>query len=138
MNCSNNSKPAYGRGYVYNLRYHIVWCVKYRKPVIKGEIEEFIKNDIAATANALGFSVIALECMPDHLHLLISCTPQHYIPDLIKILKGNSARHLFMAHPEVKKLLWDGHLWNPSYFVSSVSDNCAEEIEKYIKSQKIK
>jgi putative transposase len=79
-----------------------------------------------------------MECMPDHIHLLISCTPQHFIPTIVKILKGNTARHLFMHHPELKSKLWDGHLWNPSYFVATVSDNTAEQITEYIDHQKIK
>ena len=68
----------------------------------------------------------------------IRCTPQHYIPTIIKILKGTSARHLFMFHPDLRKSLWGGHLWNPSYFVATVSDNTTAQIEEYIRSQKTK
>lgn len=57
---------------------------------------------------------------------------------MVKALKGVSARRLFKAYPEIKKDLWAGHLWNPSYFVATVSDNTEEQIREYIKSQKIK
>ena len=58
--------------------------------------------------------------------------------DCYKILKGTSARHLFMFHPDLRKSLWGGHLWNPSYFVATVSDNTTAQIEEYIRSQKTK
>lgn len=74
----------------------------------------------------------------DHIHLLIECKPQHYIPNVIKALKGVSARKLFTIHPELINNLWGGHLWNPSYFVATISENTEEQIRKYIQSQKIK
>ena len=129
---------TYGRGYVYRLQYHIVWCVKYRRQVIKGNIESSFMKELRTTAEDLGIKIDAMECMPDHVHLLVSCSPQHFLPTVIKILKGNTARRLFIKHPELKRSLWDGHLWNPSYFVSTVSDNTASEVEAYINAQKTK
>lgn len=58
------------------------------------------------------------------------------IPDMIKVLKGNSARAIFIANPDLKKQLWGGHLWNPSYFVATVSDNTRKQVQEYIASQK--
>lgn len=129
---------TYGRGYVYRLQYHIVWCVKYRRRILEDEIEAFFKADLAATAKDLGVTIDAMECMPDHVHLLISCSPQHFLPDIIKVFKGNSARHLFMRFPAIKEKLWDGHLWNPSYFVATVSENTTQQVTEYINSQKTK
>ena len=57
---------------------------------------------------------------------------------MVKALKGVSARLLFKAHPEIKRQLWGGHLWNPGYFVATVSENIEEQIRAYIKGQKIK
>jgi len=68
----------------------------------------------------------------------VKSSPQHYIPNLIKALKGVSARLLFKEFPELKNKLQGGHLWNPSYFVSTVSENTEEQIREYIKSQKQK
>ena len=64
------------------------------------------------------------------------CTPQHYIPDILKALKGNTARFLFKEFPGLKKKLWGVHLWNPSYFVASAGENTEEAVKKYIESQK--
>ena len=138
MQIPSDTALTYGRGYVYRIQYHIVWCVKYRKQILTEDIEIVLKEEIFRIADDLGFTIDAMECMPDHVHLLIRCTPQHYIPTIIKILKGTSARHLFMFHPDLRKSLWGGHLWNPSYFVATVSDNTTAQIEEYIRSQKTK
>lgn len=78
---------------------------------------------------------LAMEIMPDHIHLLVSCKPQLRLSDAIKILKGNTARWLFMARPELKKSLWGGHLWNPSYFEATVSEQTTRQVEEYINNQ---
>lgn len=129
---------TYGRGYVYSLQYHIVWVTKYRKPVFIGQIESDVKEYLQKTMNALDMNPIAMEVMPDHIHLLVDCKPQLRLSDAIKILKGNTARWLFLNHPEVKDKLWGGHLWNPSYFVSTVNDRSMQQIKQYINQQKTK
>ena len=58
--------------------------------------------------------------------------------NLIKALKGVSARLLFLKHPEIKRYLWGGNLWNPSYFVATVSENTEEQIRNYIQNQQVK
>ena len=74
--------------------------------------------------------------MPDHSHLLLDCRPQFKISDMVKIMKGNTARWLFLKRPELKKSLWGGHLWNPSYCAVTVSDRSREQVESYIRNQK--
>lgn len=127
---------THGRGYVYSLQYHIVWVTKYRKPIFVEGIKEDVTNYLLEILESLDMKVIAMEVMPDHIHLLVDCKPQLRLSDAIKILKGNTARWLFMAHPEIKKQLWGGHLWNPSYFVSTVSDKTIKQVEQYINNQK--
>lgn len=131
-----NFDVTYGRGYVYSLQYHIVWVTKYRKPIFTGDIEADVKKYLLDTLESLDMIPVAMEVMPDHIHLLADCKPQLRLSDAIKILKGNTARWLFMAHPEIKQQLWGGHLWNPSYFVATVSDRSREQVMQYINSQK--
>ena len=76
--------------------------------------------------------------MPDHIHLLVDCKPQFYISDMIKIMKGNLARQMFLVHPELKKELRGGHLWNPSYCAVTVSDRSRDQVLTYIEGQKEK
>lgn len=129
---------THGRGYVYSLQYHIVWTTKYRKPVFTGEIESDVKEYLSETLRSLDMYIIAMEVMPDHVHLLVNCKPQLRLSDAVKILKGNTARWLFLKHPKIKKQLWGGHLWNPSYFAATVSDRSLKQVTEYINSQKIK
>lgn len=125
-----------GRGYVYNLKYHIVFCVKYRHQILEGQIKQDLKDFFLKLAEVNGFQIETIEIVSDHVHLLLNCTPQHHIPDLLKTIKGPSARFLFKKYPELKKQLWGGHLWNPSYFVSSIGEASEDAIKKYIESQK--
>ncbi len=114
---------SYGRGYVYSLQYHLVWCTKYRKKVLQNGLDEECKKMLYEIADEYKFQIVAMEVMPDHIHLLVDCKPQFYISDMIKIIKGNLARQLFLSHPELKRELWGGHLWNPSYCaVQSVTE----------------
>lgn len=128
----------HGRGYVYAIEYHIVWCVKYRHKVLKNEIAEFLKEVLVETAILYKFKVESLEVVEDHVHILISATPQHTIPNIVKVLKGISARKLFLKFPQLKKKLWGGHLWNPSYFVATVSENTEVQVKRYIENQNAK
>ena len=127
---------THGRGYVYSLQYHLVWCTKYRKKVFKDGIEDEVEKHIRETTEDLQMKIVAMEIMPDHIHLLVDCKPQLRLSDAIKVLKGNTARWLFLEHPELKESLWGGHLWNPSYFAASVSDRSTEQVTNYIKNQK--
>lgn len=128
-----------GRGYVYSIQYHIVWCVKYRHKVLTSEIENRLIEILHKIAEDNKFTILEINGDLDHIHLLIDCSPQHYIPNIMKALKGVSARLLMKEYgEELKKKLWEGHLWNPSYFVATVSENTEEQVRKYIQNQKVK
>ncbi|MBP6143251.1 MAG: IS200/IS605 family transposase [Proteocatella sp.] len=128
-----------GRGYVYSIQYHLVWCVKYRHKVLSGDIDERLKELLYKIALDNKFAIKEIETDLDHVHLLIECSPQHYIPDMLKALKGVSARLLMKEFGVVlKKKLWGGHLWSPSYFVATVSENTESQIREYIQNQKTK
>jgi Transposase and inactivated derivatives len=101
---------------------------------IDTECEEMLQN----LAEEYKFQILAMEVMPDHIHLLVDCKPQFYISDMIKIMKGNLARQMFLAYPELKKELWGGHLWNPSYCAITVSDRSRDQVLAYIEGQKEK
>ena len=133
-----NNDLIYGRGYAYSIQYHIVWCTKYRRKVLRDGIDADCKALLQSLAEEYRFEIMAMEVMPDHIHLLVNASPQFVIPDMIKIMKGGIARKLFLAHPELKKQLWGGHLWNPSYCVVTVSERSREMVEQYIESQKEK
>ncbi len=98
----------HGRGYVYCLHYHIVWCVKYRhNKVLTPEIVEDLVQILEKIANDNDFEILELNIDKDHVHILIDCSPQHFIPDIMKAIKGVSARLLMKKHGDtLRKKLW--------------------------------
>ena len=112
---------------MYSLQYHLVWCTKYRKKVLTDGLDTECKEMLQKLAEEYRFQILAMEVMPDHIHLLVDCKPQFFISDMIKIMKGNLARQMFLVHPELKQQLWGGHLWNPSYCAVTVSDRSREQ-----------
>ena len=133
----NYNDVVHGRGYIYFLQYHVVWVTKYRKKILTGKIESDFKIYLSKLLENLDIVPLSMEIMPDHIHLLISCKPQHRLSDIIKILKGNTSHWVFSVHPELKHSLWGGHLWNPTYFIVTISDRTQEQIQNYIFNQKI-
>ena len=126
----------YGRGYVYDLNFHIVWCVKYRHKIIKGKIKEDFINIITNICKNNGYEILEINTDLDHVHLLLGLSPQDSIPIVMKTLKGVSARLLNQKHREIlSKKLWGGHIWSPSYYIATTSDNVMENIKNYIKNQ---
>ena len=113
--------------------------MKYRHKVLTGQVETRLIEILKNIADDNGYQILEVNTDKDHIHLLINCSPQHYIPNIMKALKGVSARLLMKEFgSDLKNKLWDGHLWNPSYFVATVSENTEEQIRKYIQNQKVK
>lgn len=120
------------RNCVYQTAYHVVWCPKYRKRILSGDIAYRTENEIKEIASTRNWDVIALEIQPDHIHLFISTPPSISISDVVKILKGSLARKLFSAFPEIKRELYGGSLWSPSYYVGTAGNVSSETIKHYI------
>lgn len=74
----NETHLSYGRGYVYCLQYHIVWCTKYRRKVLTGKTADDLKSELYDLSDEYNFTIIAMEVMPDHVHMLVDCKPQFY------------------------------------------------------------
>ena len=67
---TDKNELSYGRGYVYSLQYHLIWCTKYRKAVLKNGIDEECRRMLSKLAEEYKFEITAMEVMPDHIHLL--------------------------------------------------------------------
>jgi len=131
------SNITHGRGYVYSLQYHVVWCAKYRRKILCADVLDSLRAILYKIAEDNGFRIEEFGADADHVHLLLDCSPQHYIPDMIKALKGVSGRLLMKEHGDLlREKLWGGHVWNPSYFIATVSENTEEQVRDYIRGQK--
>lgn len=103
--------------------------------IFNDNIKNALLQIFVLLAEEMDFKILEVNTDLDYVHLLVSCKPQHYIPTIVKRLKGTSARLLFQLYPELKQQLYGGHLWNPSYFISTVSDTLEENIKEYIYNQ---
>ncbi len=127
---------VHGRTSVYNVNYHIVWSVKYRRKVLTAEVETYLKNVIQDIAQEKGFLIAECEVgEQDHVHVFVSAHPKIAPSYIAKMLKGISGRKLFLKYPEITKKLWKGHLWNPSYYLETIGSISEEAIKAYIERQ---
>ena len=124
--CNNNV--------VYSCQYHVVWCSKYRRPVLTGAVEKRLKNLVRDTARQKRAEVIELEVMPDHVHLLMEVDPQYGIHRMVRQWKGRSSHVLRREFPSLASRL--PTLWTNSYFVSTVGGSPLAGINQYIENQK--
>ena len=122
------------RNVVYSCKYHVVWCPKYRRKVLTGDVEKRLKELIVELAAGINAEVFEMEVMPDHVHLLIEVDPQYGINRAVRHIKGSSSHILRMEFPFLKSRL--PTLWTNSYFVSSVGGAPLEAIKQYIENQK--
>ena len=128
---------VHGRTCVYNCNYHIVFSTKYRKKVLTPEIETYLQHLIREIGSQKGFDVSQIEVgEKDHVHLFVSAHPKISPSYIAKMVKGISARKILIKYPEIKKQLYKGHLWNPSYYVETIGSISEEAIKKYIDKQK--
>ncbi|MDD3417561.1 MAG: IS200/IS605 family transposase [Lachnospiraceae bacterium] len=128
---------TYARTCVYNINYHIIWCTKYRRKVLSSKIESRLNEILTAIGVEKGFSVVKSNVgESDHIHVFVSAPPKLSPTDIVRYLKGISGRLLLMEFPEIKSCLWNGHLWNDSYFLETIGSTSEENILHYIERQK--
>ena len=118
---------------VYSCEYHVIWCPKYRRKVLVGDVAERLETLVREAAAEQQSDIIELEVMPDHVHLLIEVDPQYGMHRLVKQIKGNSSRVLRQEFPKIKSRL--PTLWSNSHFVSTVGGAPLAIIKQYIESQ---
>ena len=119
---------------VYSCKYHVVWCPKYRRKVLTGDVETRLKELVIQICEDMQVDLMEMEVMPDHIHLLLEVDPQFGIHKAVKTIKRktshvlrNEFKHLTTKLPT---------LWTNSYFVSTVGDAPLSIVKQYIESQK--
>lgn len=127
----------HARTCVYNVNYHIVWSVKYRKKVLTQEVELYLKKIFKEIAEEKGFLLQMVEVgEQDHIHVFVSAHPKIAPSYIVKMLKGISGRKIFLQFPEIKQKLWKGVLWNSSYYIETFGSISEDVIKRYIANQK--
>jgi putative transposase len=120
---------------VYDLKYHIVWITKYRKPIMRGDIAERLRDLIREICKIKDVEIIKGHISQDHVHIFVSAPPHISISQLVKSIKGKSSRKLMMEYKRLSKAFWGRHMWARGYFVASSGNVTDEVIIKYIEQQ---
>ena len=126
-----------GRHVVHRLNAHLVLTTKYRRDAIRTDrVRDLLKGVMTSVAADMGATLEAVEADGDHIHLLISYPPQLALSKLVGSLKGVSARRLRQqGWPEVRRVLWGGSFWSPSYCVVSCGGAPLEVVRTYVETQ---
>lgn len=122
------------RNVVYSCKCHVVWCPKYRRPVLVDGVDIRLKEVLQQVASDLHAEILELEVMPDHVLLLGEVDAQFGVHPLVKQLKGRSSRLLREEYLQLKRRL--PSLWTNSYFVATVGGAPLAVIKQYIEQQK--
>lgn len=120
---------------VYDIKYHIVWITKYRKPVLRGDIAQQLRELVRQTCATLDVQIVSGHVSTDHVHLLVSVPPNVAVSDLVQRLKGRTSRLMLAQFNELRRQFWGRHMWARGYFVASSGNVTDEVIKQYIESQ---
>lgn len=136
MNIAEPTKQYHhGTHAIYSCQYHVVWCPKYRRKVLVNGIDETLKQLILEKQNDYGYTIIEMEIMPDHVHLLIDTNPsKNGIETIVRKIKGYTSHELRQRHPELKSRI--PNLWTRSKFISTVGTVSLATVKRYIENQK--
>jgi len=120
---------------IYECKYHIVFCPKYRFRIFKDEISEYSKQQIYILCRYKeSVEIIELNVQADHIHLVISIAPKYSVSSLMGYVKGKLSLRLFQRYEQIGKRYWGRHLWVRGFCVSTVGLN-EGQIRKYVKWQ---
>lgn len=122
------------RDVVYRCRFHIVWCSKYRRPVLTGDVEARLTTIIRRVCAERDAPLTELETMPDHVQLFVTVDPQYGVHRLVKEIKARSSRLLRQEFPTLRSRL--PTLWTNNYFVATIGDAPPEAVAQYLGDQR--
>lgn len=120
----------------YSCQYHVIFCPKYRRKILVDGVDKRVKELFSQFQDELGYEVLDLEVMPDHVHALLNVPPTKNLSKLIGNIKGKIAHELRIEFPSLKSRL--PSVWTRSYFISSVGAVTLEVVKRYIENQKTK
>ena len=120
---------------VYDLKVHIVWITKYRKPVLFGDVAVRLRDLIREICRTMEVDILKGHVSKDHVHLFVSIPPQLSVSKLAGRIKGKTSRKLLAENRRLAKEFWGRHLWESGYFAASSGNVKNEVIMQYIAAQ---
>ena len=119
----------------YDIKVHIVWITKYRKPILNGAIARRVRELIREICLANEIQIIKGHVSKDHIHMLISYPPRLSVSKIVQYLKGKSSRKMLQEYTELRKAFWGQHIWGRGYFAVSTGNVTDKVIKEYIENQ---
>lgn len=119
----------------YDLRYHFVFCPKYRKRVLSGKIAKTIEGMIRFCCQVNQWEIYELAVQQDHIHLFMSSPPKFSPSRVMKLVKGGTARKIKQKFPELHEIYWGAGFWADGYLVKSVGEMTDKVVSNYVKNQ---
>ena len=117
---------------IYECKYHVVFCPKYRYRILRDEVAEYTKQQIYRLCQQKdGVEVLELSIQPDHVHAVVSIAPKYAVSNVMGYVKGKLAIRLFDRYEKLGRRYWGRHLWSRGYCVSTVGLD-EEQIRKYV------
>ena len=120
---------------VYDIKYHLVWITKYRKPILRGDIAERARDLIREICKSKDVEIIRGHVSKDHVHIFVSVPPHLSVSQLVQSIKGKTSRKMLMEYKSLSRAFWGRHMWARGYFVASSGNVTDEVIMKYIEDQ---
>ncbi len=118
------------------LLYHLVCPAKYRRKIFSEEVTKSLLLICFEITVKYEIEFIEIGTDADHVHFLIQVIPRMSPSEIVSVLKSITGREIFSLHPEVKSMLWGGHIWSSGYYINTVGQHGTEEvIKKYIEDQ---
>jgi putative transposase len=115
------------------INYHLIFCPKRRRKVLVNAVKVRLDSILREVLTELDCTVLALEIMPDHLHLFVSAPPTLAPHQIVRRIKGRSSRILRQEFPHLLRL---PSLWTRSYFASTAGNVSSQTIQRYIAEQR--
>lgn len=132
----SNEKVKQGYHCAWQIHYHIVFPVKYRKALLDPEVANIIQETAEGIAERHSIEMEAIGCDKDPIHLLCGAHPKVAPGRIVPIFKSITAREIFRRKPSVKKELWDGEFWTGGYYVATDGERANwDTVEKYVRKQ---
>ena len=120
---------------IYECKYHIVFCPKYRYRIFKDDVAEYTRQQIYRLIQQKEkVAVLELNVQAEHVHVVLSIAPKYAVSNIMGYLKGKLAMRLFQRYEKLGKRYWGRHLWSQGYCVSTIGLD-EERIRKYVKWQ---
>jgi putative transposase len=117
---------------IYECKYHVVFCPKYRYQILGEEVAEYTKQQMYRLCQQKeGVEVLELSVQPDHVHVVVSIPPKYAVSSVMGYVKGKLAIRLFDRYEKLGRRYWGRHLWSRGYCVSTVGLD-EEQIRKYV------